>query len=90
MGTPYNNEDEQPPLISEESSYADIRKKIVDLTERHAANAFTLGCSIGVIVGATLVFTLMSFRNFNLSAMTPFLNHKKGLNYNPFLIRKIH
>lgn len=64
MGSGYikndsDNED-APPLISEESSYVDIRKKIIDLAERHAANAFTNGFIVGTVLGAvTLIVVTM-------------------------------
>jgi hypothetical protein len=58
MGASFKYDDDTedaPPLVSEESSYADIRKTIIDLSDLRAADAFTAGVLVGAILGAVTV-----------------------------------
>ena len=62
MGTEYvedNDTEDAPPLASEESSYVDIRKTIMELSELQAENAFATGFTAGFLVGIILTAVLL-------------------------------
>lgn len=61
MGSSFKYDDDTedaPPLISEESSYVDIRKTIMELSELRAENAFATGVLVGTILGVATVIMI--------------------------------
>ena len=62
MGASFKYDDDAedaPPLVSEESSYADIRKTIIGLSDLRAADAFISGFTTGLIAGIIIATFLL-------------------------------